>query len=182
MASPWATANDLRAHLRLDTIDEPAAERAIKEAEEVIRGSLRQTIDEVVGDVVHLVGAGHRILNLPEMPVTAVTLVKVDGQVLAQGTDYRWNRYGTLTRLNGCWPLDADIEVTHTHGYNSVPPLLVQVCLQVAGRAWVNPKEAISSESLGDYSVSYDKDRTGQALTEFETRILEPYARGPASR
>ncbi|MFE2936668.1 hypothetical protein [Streptomyces sp. NPDC059278] len=182
MASPWAAADDLRAYLRLDAIDEPAAEEVIKAAEMVIRGGLGQVIDQVQGDILHLVGTGHRVLNLPEMPVTAVTSVTVDDQALTKGVDYRWNRYGILTRLGACWPLDADVEITYTHGYEPIPPLLVQVCLQVAGRAWVNPKEAVSSESLGDYSVSYDKQRTGQALTEYETRILEPYARGPASR
>ncbi|MFF7365820.1 hypothetical protein [Streptomyces sp. NPDC008125] len=181
MAEPWASPEDLRILLRLDTIDQEQAAAAITAAQTVVRGGLRQHVDQVHDDVLHLVGNGYPVLNLPEMPVTGVASVTVDGTAL-EAAGYRWNRHGILRRLGGRWPLDADIAVTCTHGYDPVPEVVARVTVQVAARAWVNPKEAVGSESLGDYSVSYDKARTGQALTEFEDRILEPYARGPASR
>ncbi|WP_299542032.1 hypothetical protein [uncultured Streptomyces sp.] len=181
MADPWATPEDLRVHLRLDTIDPELAAAAISAAQTVVRGALRQHVDQVQDAVLHLVGTGRHIMNLPEMPVTGLASVTVDGTVL-EAAAYRWNRHGILRSLGGCWPLDADITVVCTHGWATVPDVVARVCVQVAGRAWVNPKEAVASESLGDYSVSYDKQRTGQAVTDFEARILEPYARGPASR
>ncbi|MGY3341200.1 hypothetical protein ACVW0K_007393 [Streptomyces filamentosus] len=184
MATPWATPEELRAHLRLAAIDTDQAATAIAEAQTVIRGGIRQYVDQVEADEAFLVGNGRTVINLPEMPVTTVASVSQDGTALTAGTDYRVNRHGILTRLGGCWPLDADVEVTYTHGYADAdrPAVFKQVCLQVAGRAWVRPSTAVSAESLGDRSVTYDKDRTGEALTSYEETLLEPYARGPESR
>lgn len=182
MASPWALPEQLRLRLRLATIDEAQAADTIAGAEAIIRAALGQNIDEVLADELVIVGNGRRLLNLPEMPVTALASVTVDGVVLANRVDYRWNRYGNLTRLCGCWPLDEDVTVIYSHGYAVVPDAVAQVCLQLAARAWVAPKEAVAAESLGDYSVTYDKQRTGQALTDFEMSLLARYACGPASR
>jgi hypothetical protein len=190
VASPWATPEDLRLHLRLDTIDAEQAAHAIAAAETIVRAALQQHIDAVQDDTAELVGTGRRLLNLPEMPVTAVATVHQDGVLLIHGTDYRWNRYGILTRLGGstwrgplagCWPLDADITVVYDHGYAQVPAAVKQVCVQLAGRAWVNPR-GMASESIGDWSGSWDKARAGDALTDYELALLQPYARGPESR
>ncbi|GGV80480.1 hypothetical protein [Streptomyces thermoviolaceus] len=196
MATPWATPEDLRLHLRLDTIDTAQAAALISAAETLIRAELQQTIDPVTDDELAMVGTGRRLLSLPEMPVTKVTSVTLDGQVLQEGTDYRWNRYGILTRLGeptwrgrlaACWPLDADITVVYDHGYAPVPAVLKQVCLQVAARGWVSAVPVLS-ESIGDYSVTYPRDiRTGlpisgQTLTDYEKTLLQPYALGYSSR
>ncbi|MFI7014147.1 hypothetical protein [Streptomyces sp. NPDC050164] len=190
MASPWATPEDLRLHLRLDAIDAAQAAAGLGEAEVIVRAALRQHIDAVAGDTVELVGNGRRLINLPEMPVTAVASVHLDGELLTNGTDYRWNRYGILTRLGeptwrgrlaACWPLDAEVSVVYDHGYAQVPAAVKQVCIQLAGRAWVNPR-SMASESIGDWSGTWDKTRAGDALTDYETSLLEPYARGPESR
>ncbi len=182
MAPPWATPEELRLHLRLATIDQAQAAAAIAAAEVVIRGDLEQTIDAVAADEVTLVGNGRQVINLPEMPVTALTSVTEDGTLLVEGIDYRFNRHGVLTRLCGCWPVDVDIDVVYDHGYATVPAIVKQVCLQVAGRAWVRTTTAVTAESLGDRSVTYDKDRSGQALTDYERRLLARYARGNESR
>ncbi|MCP8707457.1 hypothetical protein [Streptomyces sp. AC04842] len=182
MAAPWATPDELRAHLRLATIDTDQAAAAIVAAERTIRAELQQDIDAVAADEVTLVGNGRSVINLPEMPVTAVASVREDGTPLTEGTDYRFNRYGVLTRLRGCWPIDVDVDVVYDHGYAVAPRAVKQVCLQVAGRAWARPSTAVSAESLGDRSVTYDKDRTGESLTEYELRMLQPYARGNESR
>jgi hypothetical protein len=187
VADPWATPEDLRRHLRLDTIDTEQAAALISAAETLIRAELQQTIDAVTGDELELGGTGRRILTLPEMPVTAVTSVTEDGTLLVEGTDYRWNRYGILTRLAACWPLDADISVVYDHGYASIPAILKQVCLQVAARGWVSVVP-VQSESIGDYSVTYARDIrtgapiTGQILTDYERTLLRPYALGYSSR
>ncbi|WP_048574133.1 hypothetical protein [Streptomyces leeuwenhoekii] len=180
MASPWALPEDLRLHLRLDAIDAVQAAASIAAAETIIRAALQQTIDAVAGDTAGLVGTGRRTILLPEMPVTAVASVTVDGTLQDAGT-WRVNRHGVLTRLGGCWPLDADITVVYDHGYAQVPAAVTQVCVQLAGRAWVNPR-GMASESIGDWSGTWDKARAGDALTDYEMRLLEPYARGPESR
>lgn len=183
MASPWATPEELRLHLRLDSIDAESAAVKIAEAEGTIRGALEQDIDAVAGDTAGLVGNGRRVINLPQMPVTSVTSVTVDGTVL-DTADWRVNRYGILTRRSGgCWRLDADIEVVYDHGYAEVPAPVKQVCLQVAGRAWVRAAATgLAAESLGDRSVTYDKDRTGDQLTAYEEQMLRPYGLGNESR
>lgn len=182
MASPWATPEELQTHLRLPSIDATQAAAVISAAETVIRADLDQTIDAVAADEVTLVGNGRTVINLPEMPVTAVISVTEDGTLLADGTDYRVNRYGVLTRLCGCWPVDVDVDVVYDHGYAVLPAILKQVCLQVAGRAWVRPSTGLAAESLGDRSVTYDKDRTGENLSDYERRLLARYARGNESR
>lgn len=182
MASPWASPDELRAHLRLAVIDAEQAAAKIAAAETIIRAELQQSVDAVAGDAIELVGNGRRVVNLPERPVTAVASVTEDGALLVEGVGYRFNRYGILTRLGGCWPLDAVITVLCDHGYAAIPAPVKQVCLQVAGRAWVRPSTGVSAESLGDRSVTYDKDRTGEALSDYEMRLLAPYARGPESR
>ncbi|WP_228181987.1 hypothetical protein [Streptomyces anulatus] len=178
MADPWATPEELRLHLRLPVIDAEEAAVIIATAERTVRGDLEQTIDAVAGDVIGLVGNGRQVINLPEMPVTLVSSVTVDGTLLGTGA-WRANRYGILT---GRWPLDADISVVYDHGYAVIPEQVKAVCLQVAGRAWVHARSAVAAESLGDRSVTYDKERTGEALTAYELRRLARYARGPESR
>lgn len=180
MASPWALPEDLRLHLRLDTIDAAQAAAAIAAAETIIRAALQQTIDAVAGDTAGLVGNGRRTILLPEMPVTAVASITVDGTLL-DAAAWRVNRHGVLTRLGGCWPLDADITAVYDHGYVQVPAAVKQVCVQLAGRAWVNPR-GMASESIGDWSGTWDKARAGDALTDYELALLQPYARGPESR
>lgn len=182
MASPWALPADLQAHLRLSSIDETQAAAAIDAAEVIIRAELDQTIDQVLADEVTLVGNGRTIINLPEMPVTAVASVTEDGTLLVEGTDYRVNSYGVLTRLCDCWPIDVDIDVVYDHGRTTIPAIVKQVTLQVAGRAWVRPSTGLAAEGLGDRSVTYDKDRTGESLTDYERRLLARYARGNESR
>ncbi|MFG2837032.1 hypothetical protein ACGFYE_18755 [Streptomyces zaomyceticus] len=184
MATPWATPEELRVHLKLAVIDEEQAAEKIAAAEETIRGAIWQRVDAVAADELFLVGNGRTVVNLPEMPVTAVTTVHQDGTLLVEGTDYRYNRYGILTRLGACWPLDADVAVVYDHGYADAdrPDVFKTVCLQVAGRAWVRASAGVAAESLGDRSVTYDKDRTGENLSSFEERLLERYARGPESR
>lgn len=177
MATPWATPEQLRLHLRLPTIDTDEAAAALAEAETTVRGALWQTVDAVVDDTTHLVGNGGRVLRLPEHPVTAVTEVLVDGEQLA-ATGYRCNRNGVLTRTDhACWPLDADVAVTYDHGWAVVPPPVAKVCVQLAGRAFVNPRD-VASQTVGGVSTSY-RAGVGQELSAFELDSLARYARGP---
>lgn len=180
MASPWATPEDLRVHLRLDSIDTADAEAALAAAEDVIRAGLGQSVDQALVDTVHLTGNGRTVLLLPEVPVTAVTSVTIDGTAL-DADGYRWNREGILTRLCGVWPLDADVQVVHDHGNEPIPAAVSRVCVQVAGRAWVNPQN-VEAETMGDRSVTYSKSRNGEELTAYEQTLLARYGSGYGSR
>jgi hypothetical protein len=62
------------------------------------------------------VGTGSTKLFLPELPVTAITSVKVDGILLAP-TEYALAEDGVLWRNRGVWTVGACIEVEYTHGH-----------------------------------------------------------------
>ncbi|MGK5529358.1 hypothetical protein [Streptomyces sp. URMC 129] len=182
----WVTPEELRAHLRLPSIDTDAATVTIAEAEDTIRADLGQTIDAVTGGVAELVGNGRHVLLLPQMPVTGVASVAVDGEELETDA-YRWNRHGILTRFHGRWPLDAEVTAVYDHGWTPIPAAVKRVCKQVAGRAWLSPSGLYASESLGDRSVTYARGSdgrpvTGDALTEYEQQLLDPYRRSPNSK
>ncbi|MCX4686767.1 hypothetical protein OG401_21040 [Kitasatospora purpeofusca] len=180
MSGPWASPEQLQRHLRLDAIDIDTAVQLLADAEDVIRAALGQTVDQVLGDTAELVGSGTTLLLLPELPVTAVTAVTIDGTTVP-ASGYRWNRHGALTRLDGVWPLDAVVRVTNDHGWSDLPTAFTRVCVQVAGRSWVNPA-GVDAESLGDRSITYAKGRSGEELTSYEEGLLARYSSGYNSR
>lgn len=61
-------------------------------------------------------GTGSTKLFLPELPVTAIISVKVNGVLLA-ATEYALAEAGVLWRKTGVWPTRARIEVEYTHEY-----------------------------------------------------------------
>ena len=185
----WLTPEELRLHLRLDSIDEAIAAGVIEDAETLIRGELEQHIDPVPDDETVLVGTGSAVLVLPEMPTTAVTTVTVNGgQLLVEEQDYRWDRHGILTRAAGVWETGTNVTVVYDHGYAVLPPSIKRVCKQLAGRAYVtDPGRQLASESIGDWSGTYARDSagntvSGQALTAHEVKQLGAFSRGCRSR
>ena len=61
-------------------------------------------------------GTGSTKLFLPELPVTAITSVKVDG-ILLPSAEYALAEDGVLWRNHGVWMPGAQIEVEYTHGH-----------------------------------------------------------------
>ena len=119
------------------------------------RKATRQTITAVAGDVATFDGDGSRVLLLPELPVTTVAAVTVDG-VAIDGTSYEWSERGILRRAEG-WP-DAyrNVSATYDHGYDTVPEdVAYAVAEWVAQRLSRDP--GVLSVSLGAFSTSFDR-------------------------
>jgi hypothetical protein len=74
-----------------DIADPARAELALAAACDAVRDRMSQTLNAVTGDVITLVGTDSRALLLPELPVTAVTSVTVNGVAV---TDWTLDAYG----------------------------------------------------------------------------------------
>jgi hypothetical protein len=132
-----------------------------------IRAYTRQTISQVVDDVLTVRGTADPELLLPQRPVSAVSAVTLDGAA----ADYTFDGIGTLTRSDGWAGLVA---VTYTHGYATVPDDVFTVCLQAAARVYGNP-EGLANESIDDHRAGFGA--VGAQLTDDEKEMLRPYRR-----
>ena len=151
----WA-GSDVQAQLALDV------------ATGVVQQACGQTLLPVVGDVATLVG-GHRVLILPERPVTAVS--GVGGY---DSSAWRWDGRDTLVLTAGAvWP--ATVTVTYSHGFTSIPADLKGVCLTVATRLLDNPS-GVRAETVAGYSATYG-DAAGISLTGTERSMCYAYRR-----
>lgn len=176
----FAAAEDLRRFLRLPTVDSEAATSLLQQVSDTIRAEVTQRIDHVTGDTITLGNGRGRPsweLFLPELPVLDVTSVTEQGLTLVNDQDYTWSPSGVLTRLGYYWPnKPRSVQVTYSHGYETVPGVMKTVCVQAAARAWVNPSQS-TSVTVGGFSRS--RNVGGQApsgriqLTEYERGLLD---------
>lgn len=165
--SGFCTVQDIESLLQITVPAEKqgAALRAIEEASEVIRNWCHQHIDEVADDAVTLdVEVSSARLFLPELPVTAVSLIVEDGETLVVDDDYKLGQHGVLHRVGRRWATGVQIvEVTYTHGYETIPDDVRAVCTRMAARSYqaglrAEENEAVpgvTAKSLGDYSVQF---------------------------
>lgn len=153
-----------------------AAQRAIAEVTEAIKGYCYQTLELVEDDEVTFdVWVRTQKLILPELPVVSVTSVVEDGETLTEGSDedYVLVDNGILYRVGQFWAVGPQIvTVTYTHGYSDIPDDIVGVCTRAASRVYqagllaaqTSGVPGISATTLGDYSVSYNLGQAGQGL------------------
>lgn len=193
----FATFADLGGYLRQDIgPDDVFAQLALDAATEAIQSYTRQTIFEVVDDVVKLDGTGSDTLLLPQQHVTAVSEVIIDidkdtPQTLldpshGSNADYDFTESGILVRREGqtalfqnqfyavfgVWPdRRRSVQVTYTHGYDPVPANVRMICLVAAARAYAQDGAAV--EATGTFNITY----AGQPgmLTDDEKRALDFY-------
>lgn len=166
MADQLATLQDLADALQVPLADVPAGtgtlllECATAVVQEAAGG---QRIVQVVGDPATLIGTTDSWLDLPQIPVTAVASVTLDGTTLTAGT---LNPSHYALRGNRLWRTDgwqtyvgqpSDVVVVNTHGYATGSQELQfgrGVVLSLAKNQFVNPS-GVSSESIDDYNVTY---------------------------
>lgn len=151
MAS-FATPADLQTFLGLPSIDTTRAQQLLDDATALIKEATDQFIEAVTGEVIRLGSLDRDTLLLPERPVTAVTLVKVDG-VTIPSSDYIFTSAGFLQRVAGAetWlagPLG--IEVTYNHGFATIPSDIKTICKGAAARA-LTMNERGASEPMGSF-------------------------------
>jgi hypothetical protein len=164
----FCTQADVEAFLQVTV---PAAKvasvnRAIAEATEAIRNYCHQYIEEVANETITLDCAGGVRLFLPELPVSDVSVVVEDGELLVAGADedYQLGQHGILYRVDQDWESGIQIvEVTYTHGYDPIPDDVVAVCTRAAARAYQAGLKAaemaaipgVQAKTLGDFSVQF---------------------------
>lgn len=187
----FAIYQDLEDRLRVtfSGAEQVQATALIDAATAIIKAHAGQTIEQVAGDTVTLDGNGQSVIALPEVPVTAVASVTVDGEALTFDEDYRWSPNGMLERSwGGFWGRQfaswgdelQSVVVVYTHGYSVIPDDLRVVCVEVAARAWSTPTGAVRSESMGSWSVTYAAgsidQATGLTLTAGEQSVIARYS------
>lgn len=171
----FATVADLAAFLDATIPDaDPRAVALLDMASSVIRGYTRQHLEAVNDDIISLRPRRRTlVLLLPELPVRAVATVEVAGTALAP-TAFSWDDMGVVTRPGSTWAAGQEVKVTYSHGYEVIPDELRAVCLQAAARAWENPGANLQ-ESIGNYSVAYEKTRGLVELDDLERATLDRY-------
>jgi hypothetical protein len=110
MADQLATPSDLAAYLQSD-VDTATATLLVECATAVVQAACGgQRIVRVTGDTLTLLGTTESWLDLPQLPVTAVSSVTLDGTALTASTDYKvfgnrlFRKFGWQTNYG--WPWD----------------------------------------------------------------------------
>jgi len=206
MADRLATPEDLASLLQRDDIDAYKAGVLVEIATSIVQEAAgNQRIVQVVDDVQPIMGTTDSWLPLPQIPVTAVSSVVLDGTTLTVGTDYLvfgnrlWRSLGWQTNLG--WPMDwplgtwgpngltnwinptsqpSLVVVTCTHGYapgSQELQLARGAVLSICTGAYANPT-GLKSESIDDYSATYGA-LSGQmeASTYLKSALARKYGR-----
>lgn len=165
MADQLATPQDLASLLQSD-LDLSTATLLVEVGTAVVQAAAGgQRIVQVVDDVLTVLGGTSSWLNLPQIPVTAVSSVTLDGGsiaagALAGGGNYR--RIGSKLWRGDGWQADygipSEIIVTCTHGYPAGHQALQLgrgAVLGLAKGQYPNPSGA-TRVTIDDYTEVYD--------------------------
>lgn len=207
-ADRLATPEDLASLLERDDIDAYKAGVLVETATAIVQEATGgQRILQVTGDVVATEGLGDSWLSLPQLPVTTVTSVVLDGATLdpTAAKDYKvigsklWRRQGWQT--NWGWPIGwpfpvwsfdgqpfnwqaaepSVVVVTYTHGYadgSQQLQLARSAVLSMCQGAYANPN-GLSSESIDDYKVTYNALATQLETSPYlKAALKRQYGRG----
>ena len=160
--APLATVDDLEAlGVDVGSGDTGVADALLDSVSAAVRDAAGSVIAPPVTSTVTLPGVADAWLSLPLTPVTSVSAVKVDGEVV---TDYRhvgsrlWRRSGWL---NGCAP--TLVEVTCTHGLPEAPADIVKLVCTLVAAGLIESDEGlganrgVSGEGVDDYRVSFTR-------------------------
>lgn len=175
--APLATVADIAARgVTVDPSEVTVVNTYLAVASTIVRDAAGSPISAAVSSIA-LEGDSATRLRLPGQPVTAVSDVAVDGVAV---TDYRLTN-GALWRSCGwsgaCAP--AVVELTMTHGLDSVPADIVDLVCRLAVQALIAfrngdlaPRQ-VDSERIGDYAVTFSDAETGtMSLSDFQRNRL----------
>jgi hypothetical protein len=203
VADQLATPQDLSSLLQSD-LDLSSATLLVEMGTAIVQQAAGgQRIVQIVGDVVTLGAYSDSWLDLPQIPVTSVASVVLDGVTLTAGTDYKlignrlWRTNGWQANLGYPWnwpyawphatlppgyPVQepSTVVVTYTHGYAPGAQelqLARSAVLSLAKAGYANPSGA-NSESIDDYSVTYDAMAARmEAAPHLKTALAKQYGR-----
>lgn len=129
-------------------------------------------------------GPGGSRLMLPNYPITAVSSVSIDGQVIPQSTSpttpgWVFNSTSIVLR-GGTWRFTEgvqNISVSYTAGYPTVPSEIEQACIELVSRRYKErDRIGVTSKTLAAETISYSqKDMSeGIATTLKQYRKVVP--------
>lgn len=100
-------------------------------------------------------GYGQDVIVLPKQPVIAVQSVTVDGLAV---TDYalRGPAIYRIVRWGGVSYYAANVVISYTYGYTSVPAAVELAVLQLAADMYEHPMPNVAMEQIDDYLIRYD--------------------------
>lgn len=182
MALPaFATTADLAAATQRSDLSAESADLALASASAVIRSWTRQSITQVIDDVVTLRVLNDYELILPQRPVESVSQVRVNSLVMLDWvlSGDRLLRTGGWRRLPGTttYPDPGLVEVTYTHGYDEVPDEVRAVCLDLASMSLTNPG-GLREVAIDDYRRVFASETLGSGvLSEAHREMLSGYRR-----
>lgn len=143
-----------------DVLDTARAQQLLDNASEAVR-------DECGWSITQETITGQRLWDpqwrggyifLPTKRLTAFSLT-VNGVLKVDGTDYTWDRNGSMVRFRGSyWWLSTGsnpiVEITWTHGYTTTPQNPKAVCLEHAAYYYPNPSRH-RSETIEGLATVY---------------------------
>lgn len=159
------------------------AEALLADASAKVRNYTRQTITRVLDDTVYLEATDDQWLYFPERPVVSVSSIVVGGAPLSpelyyfqSDALYRYDGWsGRFYGSTGVWNQPDTIQVTYTHGWDSVPDDIVMVVCKLAQASWTNP-QGFRSFTQGDMAATLDASTVGAGhLDADDKRVLDFY-------
>lgn len=184
MADLLATVVDLAARIRVPVsdLDATTATLLLECATAVVQEAAGdQRILQVTDDVTTLTGTTDSSLHLPQIPVTAVASVTLDGSAVTAGavtSATAYKRFGNRLWRGDGWQVNtgapSEVVVVNTHGYaagsqnlqfarSAVLALLKGVYDNVSGATQL---------SIDDYSVAYEAVNVQMEATPYLEKAL----------
>jgi len=167
-----ASVAELETFLDRTLMDTDPAELALEIASSAVADYLNQTLMLVEDDEAIIDGNGTELLMLPQVPVTEITKIEIDGTEI-DSDYYSYNAKGMVKLKGKKFPKSlANVTVTYSHGYTNIPYAIRGVVLSIAARI-LDTNPAVKQESIGGYSVSYSNSSAG--LLAIEQDALSAY-------
>jgi hypothetical protein len=166
----------------------------------VVRGYCGQRLDYVADDTVTVDPRRDGTAQLPEAPVVAISQVQgympVAGvwgwQTLAYPGGYGWVERGLMWDAmrvqppivpgsipawpQPTWPwLPGSLQVTYTHGYQTIPAEIQAIVVRLAGQFAQNPT-FMQSKKVGENAYVYGTFPGGVMLRDVDKKILDRYS------
>lgn len=136
------------------------------------RRETRQHISRVVDDTVTLDPEGSTVLLLPELPVTAVTSLTING--VAVDVAGLWSEKGIIRRSAAFPRTFRSVQVTYTHGYDPIPEDVAEAVVDyVITRGLSTPGTPGGQVTTGPFTVQ--QPRAG--ATELWVETVKAYRR-----
>jgi hypothetical protein len=178
-----ASTDDLQARLGIE-LDDDRAQAILDDVSAVVRAYTGQQFTQA--ETTDRLQARNGGVTLPQRPVTAVdTVDDVDGNTVA--FDWDSGSFVALAGLAGSRSFEVEpfvtrqpwVDVTYTHGYETVPADVVAVVCQMAGRTYGRTADTsgVTQESIAGYSYSVGAAAAAgpMGMLADERRILDLY-------